>query len=60
MSYTYQWNYPYDLSIEDRHTEKNGEHHFWVFSYDKPHTKGSNTSPRTEMSMKNHYTTGKH
>jgi len=32
----------------------------WVYSYDKPHEESSHTHPRTELRVKNDYTTGSH
>ena len=60
VPYDFLYNYPYDLDISDRHTLSGTQHHFWVYDYDKSHDPSSDTHPRCELSMKNHYTSGKH
>ncbi|CAN1811981.1 Citrate-binding protein [Linum perenne] len=52
-----QW--PYNLQKDQRYTFQNGVHKLWVKSTDKPHFKGSNTRPRTEIRITGHdYTSG--
>ncbi|KAG2485983.1 hypothetical protein HYH03_015306 [Edaphochlamys debaryana] len=57
--------YPYDLKLSDRYslTPLAGgdcEHRMWVYDTDKPFKSGSTTEPRTEMRIRNDYTSGVH
>ncbi|XVF14996.1 hypothetical protein REPUB_Repub09cG0110800 [Reevesia pubescens] len=43
---------PYDKSPNERYNFNNGEHRFWVFATDKPHTPSSATRPRSEIRIR--------
>ncbi|KAL6905578.1 hypothetical protein ACP4OV_003179 [Aristida adscensionis] len=40
---------PYDLPVEERYEFAGGERRLWVYSSDKPLSRGSPTKPRTEI-----------
>lgn len=42
---------PFDVPSGDRYRFDGGVRQLWVLSSDKPHTRQSNTSPRTEIRM---------
>ncbi|NQX42521.1 Alginate lyase [Pedobacter steynii] len=58
--YTYTIQTPHDLPQSDRYTYSGGQHTFWIYPDDSPHTPTSNTGPRSEFRMKNDYLLGKH
>ncbi|PWA67799.1 concanavalin A-like lectin/glucanase domain-containing protein [Artemisia annua] len=50
---------PYNLPLEERYSFINGVHKLWVFSTDEPHYRGSQTKPRSELSINGYkYSTG--
>lgn len=42
---------PYDVPEDQRYSFINGVHKCWVYSTDKPHTRTSQTKPRTEIAI---------
>nr|XP_043626151.1 citrate-binding protein-like [Erigeron canadensis] len=50
---------PYDVPVSSRYKFSNGVHKLWVMKSDKPHSKGSKTSPRTEIRIQGYdYSSG--
>ncbi|XP_058081983.1 citrate-binding protein-like [Magnolia sinica] len=50
---------PYDLQISDRYSFIDGVHKLWVYSTDKPLSRGSNTNPRSEILIRGYsYSSG--
>ncbi|XP_024975752.1 citrate-binding protein-like [Cynara cardunculus var. scolymus] len=43
---------PYDVPLQQRYSFSNGVHKLWVFKTDKPHSRTSKTSPRTEIRIR--------
>ena len=61
MPFTFAIHTPYDLPESARHSfdAATNTHTFWVLKTDKPHDPPPNmTAPRSELRMKNDYTTG--
>jgi hypothetical protein len=59
-NFPYVIQVPYDLQQSDRYNHDDGAHHFWVYDTDKPLSASSSTKPRSEMRIKNDYTSGTH
>jgi hypothetical protein len=61
-SFSYSIQKPYNLAVSDRYRfdSATNTHYFWVYATDQPHYQGSPTEPRTEMRIKNDYTSGNH
>lgn len=59
-SYTYNIQTPWDLSQSSRYSYSGGEHRFWIYSGDECQYQGCSTGPRSELRMKNNYTSGRH
>jgi hypothetical protein len=63
MPFEFAIHTPYDLPESARHSfdAATNTHTFWVLKTDKPHDPPPNmTAPRSELRMKNDYTTGLH
>jgi hypothetical protein len=63
VPYEFALHTPYDLPESARHSfdAATNTHTFWVLKTDKPHDPPPNmTAPRSELRMKNDYTTGLH
>lgn len=60
--YTYAIHSPWNLDQSERYSynPSTREHRFWIFKDDEPHAETSTTSPRSEMRIKNEYTSGNH
>lgn len=59
-SYTYNIQTPWDLSQSSRYSYSGGEHRFWIYPDDECQYEGCSTGPRSELRMKNNYTSGRH
>jgi len=59
-SYTYSIQTPWDLAQSDRYSYSSGEHRFWIYPDDECQFEGCSTGPRSELRMKNDYTSGRH
>jgi len=59
-SYTYDIQTPWNLSQSSRYSVSGGEHHFWIYPGDACQFEGCSTGPRSELRMKNDYTSGRH
>jgi hypothetical protein len=62
QSYTYSIQKPWNLPVSDRYRydSTTNTHTMWVYNTDQPLYEGSATEPRTELRMKNDYTSGNH
>ncbi|KAI3665116.1 hypothetical protein L6452_43734 [Arctium lappa] len=50
---------PYNVPLHQRYSFSNGVHKLWVFKTDKPHSKSSKTSPRSEIRIRGYdYSSG--
>ncbi|KAL6641837.1 hypothetical protein ACP70R_020018 [Stipagrostis hirtigluma subsp. patula] len=49
---------PYDVPLERRYEFAGGVRRMWVYCTDKPHTRTSRTKPRTEIGIKQNYSSG--
>ncbi|KAL6905579.1 hypothetical protein ACP4OV_003180 [Aristida adscensionis] len=49
---------PYDVPLEQRYELAGGVRRMWVYCTDKPHSRTSRTKPRTEIGIKQSYTSG--
>lgn len=60
--FTFAIHKPYDLAEGDRYRfdPATGVHTLWVLRTDKAHQPGNTTAPRTEIRMRNDYTSGNH
>jgi hypothetical protein len=61
--YSYAIHKPFDLDVSKRYKfdAATNTHTFWILRGDRPHEPPPNTtSPRTELRMKNDYTSGNH
>jgi hypothetical protein len=60
--FTFAIHKPYDLEVSERYTfdPATGVHRLWVLRTDSAHQPNNTTAPRTEIRLRNDYTSGNH
>lgn len=58
IPFTYHIQKPWNVQEKDRYSFANNIHHMWILKDDLPHTKTSNTHPRTELGFIEHWNSG--